>query len=62
VSSPSPSPEDGNRSSFRKVVFFGIQGDGKVQKNSVNPVVLLGIPIISALEATEGVSRWGEIF
>jgi hypothetical protein len=24
-----PSPEDGNRSSFRNVVFFGIQDDGK---------------------------------
>jgi hypothetical protein len=29
VSSPPPSPEDGNRSSFRNVVFFGIQDDGK---------------------------------
>jgi hypothetical protein len=27
-SSP-PSPEDGNRSSFRNVVFFGIQDDGE---------------------------------
>jgi hypothetical protein len=27
--SPPPSPEDGNRSSFRNVVFFGIQDDGK---------------------------------
>jgi hypothetical protein len=40
VSSPPPSPEDGNRSSFRNVVLFGIQDDGKVQKNSVNPVHL----------------------
>jgi hypothetical protein len=29
VSSPPPSPEDRNRSSFRNVVFFGIQDDGK---------------------------------
>jgi hypothetical protein len=36
VSSPPPSPEDGNRSGFRKIVFFGIPDDGKVQKNSVN--------------------------
>jgi hypothetical protein len=28
ASTPSPSPEDGNRSSFRNVMFFGIQ-DGK---------------------------------
>jgi hypothetical protein len=25
----SPSPEDGNKSSFPNVVFFGIQDDGK---------------------------------
>jgi hypothetical protein len=24
-----PSPEDGNRSSFQNVMFFGIQDDGK---------------------------------
>jgi hypothetical protein len=29
VSSPTPSPEDGNRSSFQNVMFFGIQDDGK---------------------------------
>jgi hypothetical protein len=29
VSSPPASPEDGNRSSFRNIVFFGIQDDGK---------------------------------
>jgi hypothetical protein len=29
MSSPPPSPENGNRSSFRNVVFFGIQDDEK---------------------------------
>jgi hypothetical protein len=29
VSSPPPTPEDGNRPSFRNVVFFGIQDNGK---------------------------------
>jgi hypothetical protein len=38
---PPPSPEDGNRSSFRNVVFFKIQDDGKVQKNSVNSVNII---------------------
>jgi hypothetical protein len=33
IQSPPPSPEDENKSSFRKVVFFGIQNDRKVQKN-----------------------------
>jgi hypothetical protein len=36
VSSPPPSLEDGNRSSFRNVVFSRIPDDGKVQ----NPVIL----------------------
>jgi hypothetical protein len=34
VSSPPPSPEDGNRSSFRNVVLSRIPDDGKVQKPS----------------------------
>jgi hypothetical protein len=35
VSSPPPSPEDGNRSSFRNVVFSRIPEDGKKSKNPV---------------------------
>jgi hypothetical protein len=37
VSSPPPSPEDGNRSSFRNVVFSRIPDDGKSPKP---PVIL----------------------
>jgi hypothetical protein len=32
VSSPPPSPEDGNRSSFRNIVFSRIPDDGKSPK------------------------------
>jgi hypothetical protein len=30
--SPSPSPEDGNRSSFRNAMFFRIPDDGQIKK------------------------------
>jgi hypothetical protein len=40
--SQSPSPEDGNRSSFRNVVFFGYRAMEKVQKNSVNTFLVAG--------------------
>jgi hypothetical protein len=35
--STNPSAEDGNRSGFRNVAFFGASDDGKVQ----NPVILV---------------------
>jgi hypothetical protein len=41
VSSPPPSSEDTNRSSFRNVMFFRIPDDGKKSKN---PVILCYTP------------------
>jgi hypothetical protein len=57
MSSPPPSPEDGNRSRFRNIMFFGTQDDGKSPEKFCEFCTTLSMSYLPDIEL-EGKRDW----